>query len=199
MAIKLSDKPNTETPDVDYEFGNIRDRVGTTPGTPVSTEVYADFHQFFERLMQKAEITHNGLPDNSTNEYQLVKAFARLANGNSFSNIYSIDQNGTSNPTINSITQTNLLPFTGVSAVRTGAGDYEISFTPSLATADGLPIAIMLVASSGQASSSLGETIDCRMNNGKILITTQMAGLPTDSILDNYVFELKLISQDNLY
>lgn len=74
MAIKLTTKPNTLTPDATYPYGDILDTVGTTPGTPVSREVYADFHQFFERLMAFVGETHNDLPDNATNGFQYMEA-----------------------------------------------------------------------------------------------------------------------------
>ena len=74
MAIKLSNKPNTVAIDAEYPYGDIRNVVGATPGTPVSREVYADFHQFFERLMADTNTTHNNLPDNATNDFQLFEA-----------------------------------------------------------------------------------------------------------------------------
>lgn len=78
MAIKLTDKPNTIAAGGDYPYGDIRDRDGLTPGTPVSREVYSDFHQFFERLMERAGVTHNGLPDNNANGFQLFEALINL-------------------------------------------------------------------------------------------------------------------------
>jgi len=79
MAIKLTDKTNIIPPDANYEYGNIRNTAGATPGTPVNVQTYADFHQFFERLMDVAGVTHNGLPDNTTNGYQLFEALEKLA------------------------------------------------------------------------------------------------------------------------
>lgn len=74
MAIALSTKPNTEAPSSAYPFASIRDASGLTLGTPVSRLVYSDFHQFFEKMMDFAGVTHNGLPDNDTNGYQLHEA-----------------------------------------------------------------------------------------------------------------------------
>jgi len=192
MAVKLTSKPDIEAISVDYEFGSIRDQAGVVPGTPVSRLVYSDFHQWFEKLMQLAQILHNDLPDNTTNGYQLFQAFGRIATGNSISNLYSLDQAALAAPVLNSL-NSNLLPFASVTPSRTGVGEYEVAFTPSLSTIDIAPNAVMLIASSGQASSTLTETINCRMSAGKILISTALAGVPTDSILSNYVFELRLI------
>lgn len=197
--IKLEDKPDVEAPGVDYEFGSIRDRAGAVPGTPVSRQVYSDIHQFFERLMQLAEITANGLPDNTTNGYQLAQAFGRMATGNAFSNIYGVEQSGTSAPTLTLISPTDILPFSGTSPSRTGVGRYEIAFTPSLSSIDALPNGVMLIASSGQASTSATETVNCFMQAGKIMIETDDGGVPTDGILDNYIFELKLVSQSIIF
>lgn len=77
MAIKLEDKPNVEAPSTDYEFGNIKDNPGNNSGTPVNALVYADFHQFFAKLMASAGISYNGLPDNTTNDYQYFLALIK--------------------------------------------------------------------------------------------------------------------------
>ena len=78
MAYAITDKPNTESPSGDYPFGNIRDTVGATPGTPVNKLVYADFHQFFAKLMDLGQVTANGLPDNDYSGFQLMEALLNL-------------------------------------------------------------------------------------------------------------------------
>jgi hypothetical protein len=77
MAIKLTSKLNTAPVSASYPFGNIKDRVGATPGTAVNTINHADFHQFFEKMMDYAGVIHNGLPDNEINTYQLFDAFLK--------------------------------------------------------------------------------------------------------------------------
>lgn len=74
MAIALSTKTNVEAPSVDYPYGSIKDNTGLNDGTPVNRAVYTDMHQFFQRLLDQAGITANGLPDNATNTYQLFLA-----------------------------------------------------------------------------------------------------------------------------
>lgn len=81
MAIKLSAKPNTEPISGAYPYGAIRDNTGSNNGTPVNKLVYDDLHQFFERMMAQAGITHNGLPDNATNGFQLFTALIALFGG----------------------------------------------------------------------------------------------------------------------
>jgi len=78
MAYAITDKPNTEAPSADYPFGNIKDKNGSIAGTPVNKLVYADFHQFFAKLMDLAGITANGLPDNDYSGFQLVEALLTL-------------------------------------------------------------------------------------------------------------------------
>jgi hypothetical protein len=78
MAIKLTAKDNVEAPSTDYPFGNIKDDTGAEDGTPVNKAVYADFHQFFEKLMSVAGLTHNGLPDNATDGFQLYEALLKV-------------------------------------------------------------------------------------------------------------------------
>ena len=74
MAIALSAKPNTQTPNAAYPYGNILDDTGANDGTPVNALVYADFHQFFAKLLDNAGITANGLPDNFTNGFEYFDA-----------------------------------------------------------------------------------------------------------------------------
>jgi hypothetical protein len=74
MAIPLLSKPNVEEATSDYPYGNIKDNTGTNNGTPVNKEVYADFHQFFARLLAVGSVTANGLPENNSNGWQYITA-----------------------------------------------------------------------------------------------------------------------------
>ncbi len=85
--IKLENKQNVSAPDATYPYGNIKDNTGANDGTPVSTLVHADFHQFFAKMFDVAEgttfITSNGLVENDVNGFQYYDALlmsARLAN-----------------------------------------------------------------------------------------------------------------------
>ena len=78
MAIALASKTNTIPPSAAYPYGDIRDNDGTNNGTPVDRAVYADFHQFFARLLAEAGITANGLPDNLPNTFQYYLALLEL-------------------------------------------------------------------------------------------------------------------------
>lgn len=77
---KLSTKPNTVTPGGDYPYGRIKDDTapGAKNGTPISEQVYGDFHQFFDKLMADAGITPNNLPENTANGFQLNQALDSL-------------------------------------------------------------------------------------------------------------------------
>ena len=89
MAISINQKANTTAPNSVYPFGDIKDDSGQNDGTPVNRSVYADFHQFFEKLMNAAGTVANGLPDNADNGFQLFEALQ------SFNNEASIANNGT--------------------------------------------------------------------------------------------------------
>jgi hypothetical protein len=82
MAIKLSEKTRVTPPDSTFPFGDIKDRTEAERGTPVNREVYGDFHQFFEKLMDDAEITHNGNPDNAYTGFQLFQALLKSGHKN---------------------------------------------------------------------------------------------------------------------
>lgn len=82
----LSSKTNVDAPDSDYPYGKIRDNPGNNTGTPINEQVYGDFHQFFERLMDKqqggplADVVPNGLPDNDYTGFQLFEALENVVN-----------------------------------------------------------------------------------------------------------------------
>lgn len=59
---------------VKYPNGRIKDNTGAGDGTPVNEFIYGDLHEFKDKLMRLASITPNGLPDNETNQYQLIEA-----------------------------------------------------------------------------------------------------------------------------
>ncbi len=81
MAVKLEDKVNVEAPSTAFPYGNIKDNSGANDGTPVDKAVYADMHQFFERLMDVAGVTHNDLPESETNTFQYITALQSLISG----------------------------------------------------------------------------------------------------------------------
>lgn len=70
MAIKLENKPQVEAPSSAYPFGNIKDNTGSNNGTPVNKLVYADFHQFFAKMMDESGIVYNNQPENNTDGFQ---------------------------------------------------------------------------------------------------------------------------------
>lgn len=104
MAIKILDKPNTEGISYDYPYGNIKDNPGDNTGTPVNKVVYADFHQFFAKMMDDAGISYNGLPDNATDGFQYWLALVEAVKNNC--NFYTdISASVTENSNITPITK----------------------------------------------------------------------------------------------
>lgn len=78
MAIELKNKTNVAAPNATYPYGDLIDDTGTANGTPVSRQVYADFHQFFARLLALSGIAPNNLPDNASNGFQYFDALEAL-------------------------------------------------------------------------------------------------------------------------
>lgn len=70
----LASKPNVHPPDSDYPYARLKDRVGSIPGTPINEFTNGDLHQFFEKLMDDANITPNELPENAYSGFQLNDA-----------------------------------------------------------------------------------------------------------------------------
>jgi len=57
---------------VKYPNGRIKDNTGAGDGTPVNEFIYGDLHENKDKLLRLAGITHNNLPDNETNGYQML-------------------------------------------------------------------------------------------------------------------------------
>jgi len=100
MAIKLINKTNTTGATGEFPYGNIRDNDGSNNGTPVSKAVYADFHQFFARLMAKATeadatFDFNNVAENAYDGFQYFEALGLAINGAwqnpSYSGAYTAD------------------------------------------------------------------------------------------------------------
>jgi hypothetical protein len=79
MALAINDKQNTDAPSALYPQGNIRDNDGTGNGTPVNKQVYADFHQFFARILVEAGISPNHIPENAYDGFQYIQALKNVA------------------------------------------------------------------------------------------------------------------------
>lgn len=82
MAIQLLLKPQVDPADSEYPFGKIRDdsNTGADDGTPVNTEVYGDFHQFFAKIINVGGITYNNQPDNAYDGFQYYDALVAVIN-----------------------------------------------------------------------------------------------------------------------
>jgi hypothetical protein len=74
MARSLRNKENAVAPDDDFPYGRLKDDTGSGNGVPVNENVYGDFHQFFERLMDVGEKTFNEQPDSDYNGFQFFEA-----------------------------------------------------------------------------------------------------------------------------
>lgn len=97
MAIGLQNYPNIDGADADYPNGKIRDRDGSTQGTPVNELVYGDHHQFFAKLLRVANITPNELPDSEYNLHQYYDALLKAVNYDALSYVVRSLTNYTTN------------------------------------------------------------------------------------------------------
>lgn len=80
--IKLQDKLNAVPVSSTYPYGDIKDNSGSNDGTPVNRAVYADLHQFFEKMFAESGLTANNLPDNADNGFQLFQSLITVGNKN---------------------------------------------------------------------------------------------------------------------
>jgi len=100
--IPLINKPNVHGSDSEYPYGDIRDRDGAIIGTPVDREVYADMHQFFEKMMDESGIVANNNPDNEYHGWQLWEALVKaIQTQQEFSRFHvKLTQTSTNAPTL---------------------------------------------------------------------------------------------------
>ncbi len=87
IPLKSNDNIDNSDPS-NFPDGRVKDNTGTGNGTPVNRNVYGDLHSNISRLMRLYGIVPNGLPDNESNNYQIVEALAALASKNDY--IYAL-------------------------------------------------------------------------------------------------------------
>jgi len=183
MAYAITDKPNTEAPSADYPFGNIKDTVGATPGTPVNKLTYADFHQFFAKMMDWAEVTANGLPDNEYSGFQLFEAFMKAKPYKVY--VAKMTQSGTGAPT--AVVMENTIG--NIVWSRNGAGDYVGTLAGAFSTTD------KLWAIVGRPSNTRTATVFYNTANSISLIVQADAGAGADSSLSDTPIEIRVYKE----
>lgn len=80
MARSIQNLTNVEAPSSDYPYGRVKNNTGSRNGTPVDEKLLGDVIQFFNRMMDEANISYNGLPDNDYSGFQLFTALQTLLN-----------------------------------------------------------------------------------------------------------------------
>lgn len=71
----MLDHTNVDAADSDHPYGIYRDNPGDFTGTPTDKKLFFDWGQFFERIMQKAGLTANGVHDSEYSGFQLFDAY----------------------------------------------------------------------------------------------------------------------------
>jgi len=75
MARDLSAQTNIDNTDpANYPNGRIKDDTGSGDGTPIDEAIYGDLHQLLQQILIGTATAENGLPDNTTNGFQLYEA-----------------------------------------------------------------------------------------------------------------------------
>lgn len=184
---RLATKANTIPPNSDYPYGDIRDRVGTTPGTQVNRINHADFHQFFEKMFAESGLTANNLPDNETNGFQLYQALFKVAIRKS-QLVVRLTQTGTSNPVVTLLY--NDFGITSITCTRLFAGSYRLQIPGGF---DSIP-GIMLIPNTGVATMTVSSTISPVLANGYVYINTNDGTTDVDGILTDYTVVLEVYS-----
>jgi hypothetical protein len=156
MAFKIVDFPNTTAVSGSEPYGNIKDDTGSNDGTPVDKQVYADKHQFFAWLMDKAGVTPNSLPDNLTNGFQLGEALLILTDRYRCTSTTSVAIGSAYGTVVAFTVPDNLDYYTGtwvrISDAANPSSNFMIGFVVSYTTSAGvgtLNVLIERVAGSG--------------------------------------------------
>jgi microcystin-dependent protein len=75
---KISSLPNSNPDSADYPYGQIKDETTEELGTPVVEATYSDVVQSMHRFVQASGETPNGIADNRTNGWQIVRAIEKV-------------------------------------------------------------------------------------------------------------------------
>lgn len=83
MAVGIQNYPNITPADSDYPNGSLKDKNGSSHGTPLNKLVYNDIHTLLDKILREAEVEANGLPDSEYvgNQYYqalLMNCFNRV-------------------------------------------------------------------------------------------------------------------------
>jgi len=177
-------KTNTIPANVGIPYGNIKDDDGTFNGTPIDSELLADYVQFFERMFNESGITANNLPDNEDNDFQLYEAFQQMTTP---FQVYTalISQPGTSAPTPSVLHQRMN---TVISIARLSAGRFTINSSNPVFI-DGKT----WVSINGDKEDHT-YTVERNSNTQLAFYVNDGSGTRVDSALDNTSFEVRVYS-----
>ncbi|NCX55596.1 MAG: hypothetical protein EBW87_00135 [Burkholderiaceae bacterium] len=153
MARKLQDQVNVVAPSADYPFGRIKNDTGSRDGTPVNEELYGDIHQFFAKLLNEAGLTANGLPDNTTNGFQLFNALVTWLTSKVSSGFYTPTITNSFN--VSSITSIGEFRWNRVGDVVTISGTFSLSIT-NTAIESGVLVSIPVASNFSTTSQASG-------------------------------------------
>lgn len=174
---KLQNKVNVSPVDAVNLYGAIKDDTGSNNGTPVDTELMNDAAVFFERLMVKAAVTANGLPDNETNGWQLYEAFRKITKPYK-AYAGTIGQTGTAAPSV------GVVGYNEVGSIvwsRTGVGTYKGTLVGAFTSGKTL----CFITQSGLGGSTTPAIFQLARNNSDevLLYTYDHTGTLADGLL----------------
>lgn len=181
----ISDLNNVDGPDYDYPYGRVRDvsAPGAGDGTPVNEKMMGDFLQFINKMMDGADITPNGLPDNDYSGFQIYQAFRKLARPYK---VYTVlmSQTGTNAPTTTILGQNDI---GNIVWTRFAMGLYRGTLAGAFDASK-----TFVFGGNGINSTVIGESSIRRLDDNTIEVATEDAGTPVDGFLDNSPFEIRV-------
>lgn len=193
MAVDLKNKENVEPVNGEYPYSNIKDDTGANDGTPVNKAVYADFHQFFARLMAIAKVNYpsfnyNNLPENAYDGFQYFEALLKTRPYKVYT--AKLTQAGTAAPTATILNDSDTLkPGSTITWTRNSIGQYFGTLTGAF---PGAKTWCMLSGLDGASPSVTGFVRIMSDNFIRIDTYDAATGLPQDGSLTDTAIEIRV-------
>ena len=199
MARSIQQLSNTIPPTTGYPYGDIQNRSGATPGTPVDRAAYADHHQFWNRIFDVVNIAFNGLPDNDLpfpfgGGRQYNEVMAKYIDNNYRELIINVVQGGTSAPGYTQA-KNNILDPLGFPMIpvpsRQSPGNYTLEFDPVPGKT------YFLLYGQGTLSDATNDIeMTAKLSEGDLInINTTFGGIASDGVLDHVLILREIDTQ----
>lgn len=188
MAIKLSTKTNVDAPSANDPYGLVNNNSGSGDGTPVDKDLLHDPLVFFEKIMDEAGVTHNGLHDDDYDGFQLYEAFRKLTRPYDVY-VVELDQTSTGNPTENHKYEESGVLAGDITYTRTGVGIYTIDSASSVFTSGKT---FIIHQGTPETGAGDGTVVIYRNSDSQLQMFSYDGGVLADDIIQKTNLEIRI-------